>query len=54
MQGKRCAISGESDREGRGAGGAVTVSRSRTLRRVLLPWVAAAAMLFGGGLAALA
>ena len=54
MQGKRRAISGESDREGRGAGGAVTVSRSRTLRRVLLPWVAAAAMLFGGGLAALA
>ena len=32
----------------------MTVSRSRTLRRVLLPWVAAAAMLFGGGLAAVA
>ncbi len=54
MQGKRCAISGESDREGRGAGGAVTVSRFRTVCRALLPCVAAAAMLFGGGLAALA
>ncbi len=34
------------------ADGAVTVSRFRPLRRVLLPWVAAAAMLFGGELAA--
>ena len=53
MSSKRCAISGEADREGRGAGGASTVSRFRLLRGVLLPWVAAAAMLFGGGLAAL-
>ena len=51
MQGKRCAISGESDREDCGTDGAVTVLRSRTLRRVLLPWAAAAVMLFGGGLA---
>ena len=43
----------EIDREGRGgAGGAVTVSRFRTVCRAFLPWVAAAAMLFGGGLAA--
>ena len=54
MSSKRCAISGEADREGRGAGGASTVSRFRLLRGVLLPWVAAAVMLFGGGLAALA
>ncbi len=51
MQSKRCPINSESDREGRGAGGAVTVSRFRLLRCVLLPWVAAATMLFGGGLA---
>ena len=49
MQNKRCAIDGETDREGRGAGGAVTVSRFRLLRWALLPWVAAAALLFGGG-----
>ncbi len=49
MQNKRCAIDGETDREGRGAGGAVTVSRSRTVCRALLPWAAAAALLFGGG-----
>ena len=42
----------ESDREGRGAGGAVTVSCFRTVCRALLPWAAAAVMLFGGGLAA--
>ena len=42
----------ESDREGRGAVGAVTVSRFRTVCRALLPWVAAAAMLCGGGPAA--
>ena len=52
MQNKRCAIDGETDREGRGTGGAVTVSRFRTVCRAFLPWVAAAAMLFGGGLAA--
>ena len=54
MRNGRCAMNPEIDREGRGGGGAVTVSRFRLLRRVLLPWVAAAAMLFGGGLAALA
>ncbi len=54
MRNARCAINSEIDREGRGGGGAVTVSRFRLLRRVLLPWVVAATMLFGGGLAALA
>ncbi len=52
MRNGRCAMNPESDREGRGAGGAVTVSRFRTVCRAFLPWVAAAAMLFGGGLAA--
>ena len=45
-------MSSESDREDRGAGGAVTVSRSRTVRKALLAWAVAAAMLFGGELAA--
>ncbi len=52
MQNKRCAINSESDREDCGADGAVSVSRSRTICRVLLPWAVAAAMLLGGGLAA--
>ncbi len=52
MRNTRCAMNPESDCEGRGAGGAVTVSRSRTLRNALLLWAAAGAMLFGGGLAA--
>ena len=43
----------EIDREGRGAaGGALTVMRFRPFGRALLPWAAAAVMLFGGGLAA--
>ena len=50
MRNKRCAIGGDSDREGCDADGAVvTVSRSRTLGKALLPWAAAAAMLLGGG-----
>ena len=52
MKNERCAIGGEADREGRGAGGAVTVPRFRPFGRALLPWAAAAAMLFGGELAA--
>ena len=52
MQNKRCAIDSGSDREDSGADGAVSVSRSRTICRVLLPWAVAAAMLLGGGLAA--
>ena len=52
MKNERCAIGGEADREGRGAGGALTISRFRPFGRALLPWAAAAAMLFGGGLAA--
>ena len=42
----------EIDRKDCVAGGALTVSCSRTVCRALLPWVAAAVMLFGGGLAA--
>ena len=49
MQSKRCPINSESDREGRGAGGAVTVSRFRPFGRALLPWAATVAMLFGSG-----
>ena len=52
MQNKHCPMNPESDRENCGADGAVTVSRFRTVCRAFLPWVAAAAMLFGGGLAA--
>ncbi len=52
MRNARCAMNPEADREGRGAGGAVTVSCFRTVCRALLPWAAAAVMLFGGGLAA--
>ena len=49
MQNKRCAMSGEVDRENCGGGGAVTVSRSRTLGKALLLLAASAAMLFGSG-----
>ena len=49
MQNKRCAIGGEIDRKDCDGGGAVTVSRSRTSGKALLPWAAAAAMLLGGG-----
>ena len=52
MQNKHCPMNPESDRENCGADGAVTVSRFRTVCRAFLPWVAAAAMLLGGGLAA--
>ena len=46
MRKTRCATNPEIDRED----GAVTVSRSRTLGKALLPWAVAAATLFGGGL----
>ena len=48
--GARWAV--EIDREGRAAGGTLTVMRFRPFGRALLPWAAAAVMLFGGGLAA--
>ena len=52
MQSKRFAMRGEINREDCGAGGAVSVSRSRALGKALLPWAVAAATLLGGGLTA--
>ncbi len=52
MWNKRCAMSGEVDRENCGADSGLTVSRARTLGKALLLLAAAAALLFGGGLAA--
>ena len=49
MRKKRCAIGGEIDRED---GSVPTISRARAVCGALLPWAAAAVMLFGGGLAA--
>ena len=52
MWNTRGAMSGASDRENCGHDGAVTVSCFSTVCRALLPWAAAGAVLFGGGVAA--
>ncbi len=50
MRNMTFAASAGIDCEGRGAYGGLTVSRSRTLRKVLLLWAVAGVMFFGGGL----
>ena len=52
MRNTRGAMSGASDRENCGHGGAVTVSCFSTVCRALLPWAVAGGVLFGGGVAA--